>query len=346
MCANPQVENGHTDIANELMEEFAKTRIPGEARQVLDFILRKTYGWHKKEDAISLSQFMEGTNLKKQPIVRSLYKLLQMHLIIKQKKNKVTYYSFNKDYDQWKPLSKKMMTFLRVSSLIPICYACGYDTVTVRHHIIPQAEGGPNKVGNIVILCPNCHALAHKGVIQQETLIIKKDNVEKGIKKDNVKETESKMLPTKETIQKKLLQKKTTLAEPSGSLPIDKEIIKKPNPDIKIFIDWYSDWFLSVFDEKPLIEGGKDGTIVRRLLGTYGLEKLKGLAEAFFESDDEFIQKTGYTIGVFSKVINKLLINKRGLSKKVPKGWQAIKNYLEEAEREKPDLCEGDGITE
>ena len=293
--ANPKLENGYTSIENEVLEWLAKTRIPGEAGQVLNFVLRKTYGWHKKEDAISLSQFVEGTGLSKVHICRAIRILKKMKLLTQDntftqlgnttftQKGKAMsqVYGFNKNFDLWIPLPKK---------------------VTL-----------PKKV----------KVVTQKGQIP----LPKKDT-------------------TKETIQKKLLQKKTTLAEPSGSLPIDKEIIKKPNPDIKIFIDWYSDWFLSVFDEKPLIEGGKDGTIVRRLLGTYGLEKLKGLAEAFFESDDEFIQKTGYTIGVFSKVINKLLINKRGLSKKVPKGWQAIKNYLEEAEREKPDLCEGDGITE
>jgi hypothetical protein len=47
--ANPQAEHGHVDIANEIMEALAKISIPSEARRILDFILRKTYGWHKKE---------------------------------------------------------------------------------------------------------------------------------------------------------------------------------------------------------------------------------------------------------------------------------------------------------
>jgi len=51
--ANPQIENGYTRIANETMDALAKIRIPGQARQVLDFILRKTYGWNKKTDMIS-----------------------------------------------------------------------------------------------------------------------------------------------------------------------------------------------------------------------------------------------------------------------------------------------------
>ena len=59
--ANPQKENGYTAIANEIMEALCRHRIPGEDRQVLDVIFRKTYGFNKIEDYISLSQFVDMT---------------------------------------------------------------------------------------------------------------------------------------------------------------------------------------------------------------------------------------------------------------------------------------------
>ncbi len=106
---SPQIENGHTDIANEIMEALAKIRIPGEARQVMDFIIRKTYGWHKKEDRIPLSQFVSGTGLTKITICKALKKLISMNLIITQKGNDyITSYCFNKHYNTWKPLPKKV----------------------------------------------------------------------------------------------------------------------------------------------------------------------------------------------------------------------------------------------
>ncbi|MBI5447822.1 MAG: replication protein [Gammaproteobacteria bacterium] len=61
----PQCEDGYTKIANELLEALARIRIPGETHQVLDTVLRKTYGYGKKEDAISLSQFVLATGLSK-----------------------------------------------------------------------------------------------------------------------------------------------------------------------------------------------------------------------------------------------------------------------------------------
>ena len=82
--ANPHKKNGFVPIAFEIMEALAKTRIPGQARQILDFILRKTYGWDKKEDSISLSQFTEATNLTKTHVCRGINKLIEMNIITKK----------------------------------------------------------------------------------------------------------------------------------------------------------------------------------------------------------------------------------------------------------------------
>jgi len=86
MSDSPQIENGYTQIANELMDAIIQIRIPGEARQCLDFIIRKTYGWHKKSDAISLSQFVSATGLSKVHVCRMLNKLVVMNLITKKGK--------------------------------------------------------------------------------------------------------------------------------------------------------------------------------------------------------------------------------------------------------------------
>src|SRR3990167_10934880 len=116
--AYPQKENGYTAIANEIMEALAKIRIPGEARQVLDVIIRKTYGFNKKEDVISLSQFVEHTNLSKSHICQSIRKLVSINIITKKgnasslftKKGNDDFvtYGFQKDYDKWITLPKKV----------------------------------------------------------------------------------------------------------------------------------------------------------------------------------------------------------------------------------------------
>lgn len=108
--ANPQKENGFVPIANEIMEALAGIRISGEARQCLDVILRKTYGFNKKEDQISLSQFNLLTKMPKATVCRSLLKLEKMNLIIIKDDNvKCNLYRFNKDFHTWKPLTKKII---------------------------------------------------------------------------------------------------------------------------------------------------------------------------------------------------------------------------------------------
>lgn len=103
--ANPQPDK-FVRVSNELWDAYCRIRIPGEPRQVLDVIIRKTYGYHKKEDRIPLSQFVLATGTKKPNIIRSINTLLSMNLIIKTDTPRGNMYKVNKDFDTWKPLSK------------------------------------------------------------------------------------------------------------------------------------------------------------------------------------------------------------------------------------------------
>ena len=53
---------------------------------------------------------------------------------------------------------------------------------------------------------------------------------------------------------------------------------------------------------------GKDMTILKKLCSVINTEEMNELIRRFFDSNDPFIQKAGYTIGVFKSVINKLRI--------------------------------------
>lgn len=104
--ANPQKENGYTPIANEILEALARIRINGESRQVLDVIIRKTYGYNKKQDKIALSQFVLATSLTKPSVCRALKRLINMNIIIKIDNDDIQIYRLNKDFDTWKSLTK------------------------------------------------------------------------------------------------------------------------------------------------------------------------------------------------------------------------------------------------
>ena len=107
--ASPQAENGHVDIANELIEALARYRINGEAMQCLLVVFRKTYGWKKTEDEISLSQFAAMTGLKRPNVARAVAWLVSKKIlgVIKEDTTFANKYRFNKDFDTWVPVSKK-----------------------------------------------------------------------------------------------------------------------------------------------------------------------------------------------------------------------------------------------
>ena len=81
---------------------------------------------------------------------------------------------------------------------------------------------------------------------------------------------------------------------------------EKANPEIKKFLDWYYTHYKQKF-KLPYLITSKDAGITKRLLGTYGYEKLIAMAEKFFESEDPFVRRAGYTIGVLSSQVNSLV---------------------------------------
>ncbi len=100
--ANPQKEDGHVDIANEIVEALAKTQLSGYEGRVLWIIFRKTYGWHKKEDWITNTQIAEMTGIAESHISRTIKILIQRKIVTKIGKK----ISFQKDYDKWVKLPK------------------------------------------------------------------------------------------------------------------------------------------------------------------------------------------------------------------------------------------------
>jgi phage replication O-like protein O len=109
IMADVQKEYGYTAQANSYIEALAKIRIPGEANQCLLVIQRKTWGWNKKWDDISLSQFVKATGICKPHVCRAISILIDMNMICVTKKgNGVSEYAIQKDFEKWKPLPKKV----------------------------------------------------------------------------------------------------------------------------------------------------------------------------------------------------------------------------------------------
>ena len=96
--ANPQLEDGYTQIANEILENLMRTYLPPNQWQVLLCIIRKTYGFRKKIDWIANYQIVEATGLGKTTVSRALTRLKQQGLISRNGKK----IGLQKDWELWK----------------------------------------------------------------------------------------------------------------------------------------------------------------------------------------------------------------------------------------------------
>lgn len=100
--ASPQKENGFTPIANEILERLVNTDLLGAEFRVLLFIIRKTYGYQKKQDRISFTQFEKSTGISRQTINKTIKNLVAKGLIVKIcLPGGNIGYSFIKDHDNW-----------------------------------------------------------------------------------------------------------------------------------------------------------------------------------------------------------------------------------------------------
>jgi len=78
---NPQLENGYTKIANELLEGILLSDLSKDELKITIAIIRQTYGWGKKMEAISVSTFQVLTGIDRRHVSRTLKILLDKGMI-------------------------------------------------------------------------------------------------------------------------------------------------------------------------------------------------------------------------------------------------------------------------
>lgn len=60
--ANPQIENGYTAVANEILDNLYKFSLNGTELKVISCIFRYTFGFHRKSHKLSASFMMLAVN--------------------------------------------------------------------------------------------------------------------------------------------------------------------------------------------------------------------------------------------------------------------------------------------
>ena len=99
--ASPQLENGYLRIAQQLVDQFCRRCFNGQEWRILWAVIRKTYGYNKREDAISLSQFREITGMDCKSVARTLKCLRIKNVLICKESRAGNVYKINKNFDAW-----------------------------------------------------------------------------------------------------------------------------------------------------------------------------------------------------------------------------------------------------
>jgi phage replication O-like protein O len=106
----PEIDDGHTKIANELLDAIIQADFSKRQLKILLFIMRKTYGWNKPEDDIARSQMVDATNMHNPHITKTIQELLEMNVIIVSQGSHAKRYRINKYYDTWRMTEMVIVT--------------------------------------------------------------------------------------------------------------------------------------------------------------------------------------------------------------------------------------------
>ncbi len=100
--ASPQLESGYARISHELLQAIARARLKPAPRAILDCIIAHTYGWKRKEAAISLDAFVAWTGYSQRTCRDAINSLARCRMITWRNHQKPRIFGVQKDYEKWK----------------------------------------------------------------------------------------------------------------------------------------------------------------------------------------------------------------------------------------------------
>lgn len=104
--AAPQLEDGHLKIANELFEALVLAPLSKREYKVILAVIRKTYGYNKKFDVISMWWIASMTGIKRGHVAATAAELVRRKILIRKDGEvrhgqSVFMVGINKNYTEW-----------------------------------------------------------------------------------------------------------------------------------------------------------------------------------------------------------------------------------------------------
>jgi len=257
MNGNPQVEEGYTQIANELMEALARIKLTPIENQVLMFVIRKTYGWKKKADNISISQIVEGTGASRRMVIYAVQNLESKKILLVKRDSarneisgslchSINVIGINKHYNKW-VVQETSMQYRKALEKRKAYYK--NHKIKVVQEIDGSARNAPE-------------------VVQEE--------------QKNSRFLAPTKEKTKETIQKK---------PPAPEIDISEPAEKKLN-----VVAFWCEEYQTAFRQKAMLLGKDTGLLknIGKLLKTE--DECRKVFRRYFADRDKFILKNGHNV--------------------------------------------------
>ena len=172
--ANPQKENGLTPIANELLDAIIMTHFSPTEYTIILVIIRKTYGWNKKTDRISYTQFEEATGISRRHISPALHGLIKRNIITRQGDNYNLEYGIQKDYELWEnppkiitKIGNEIVTENSNESLPKSVTIDKPQSLPLSPKSLPVSRGIITKIGNEIVT-ESVHTKDNKSIITKD----------------------------------------------------------------------------------------------------------------------------------------------------------------------------------
>jgi len=100
----------YTQIENEILEGIVKVGLSKSELMVFLVLIRKLNGFHKDEDAISISQLVEATGLSNRSVISGLQQLQRMKICSQVSKGtakgRPSIWGINKSVLSWQPMKR------------------------------------------------------------------------------------------------------------------------------------------------------------------------------------------------------------------------------------------------
>ena len=94
LMASPQLENGYTPIANEILEKICQFQMGGPHFRVVIWIWRFVYGFHSTEILLNKNAIVRGTKMNRSNCYRTIQTLLDNRVLFLDDGN----IGFNKNF--------------------------------------------------------------------------------------------------------------------------------------------------------------------------------------------------------------------------------------------------------